>query len=322
MASLEITDLTVEYEAQGGYTVRPLDGFTASCRDGELVILLGPSGSGKTTLLSCLAGLLTPTSGAIRVDGRELTELKGPELAAYRRHGVGVAFQAFNLVPSLNARENVAAPLRLAGVSWREAERRADELLERVGLGDRLRHKPAQLSGGQKQRVAIARALVHDPPLILADEPTSSLDYVSVEEVLLLIRRLAEPGRVVIVATHDERFNPLADRVIELQPMGGAAADAEPFEKLLAAGETLFEQGDPADFVYLVQGGEVEVFRRHPDGSEERLTVFGPGKYFGEVGPLLKLPRTASVRGLSDARLEGMGLRDFRRRTGADRRVD
>ena len=315
-AALDIRDLTVRYTSRAGYAVTPLDGFGASCDDGDLAILLGPSGSGKTTLLSCLAGLLTPTSGSITAAGREVTTLTGAELSDYRRHGVGVVFQAFNLVASLSALENVAAPLRLGGTRWRDAEARAKELLEEVGLGDRLQHKPAELSGGQQQRVAIARALVFDPPLILADEPTAHLDYISVEEVLLLIRRLATPGRVVVVATHDDRFNPLADRVIELRPHG-AAHEPEPFERVLAPGEVLFEQGDEADAVYIIESGKVEVFRRAEDGSEERLAVLGPGRYFGEIGPMLKLPRTASARARNDeVRLTGMGLREFRRRSG------
>ena len=136
MTALQIQDLAIEY-VQGGYAVRPIDGLDFSAEDGELVILLGPSGSGKTTLLSCLASLLRPTEGTIRVGSTEVTGLTGGELEQYRRGTVGIVFQAFNLVPSLTARENVAAPLRLAGVGRGEANRRADELLERVGLSDR-----------------------------------------------------------------------------------------------------------------------------------------------------------------------------------------
>ena len=316
-SALEIQDLTVRYVSRAGYEVRPLDGFRAHCEDGELAILLGPSGSGKTTLLSCLAGLLTPTAGRIAASGREVTTLSGADLGEYRRRGVGVVFQAFNLVASLSALENVALPLRLAGVRWPAAERRARELLEEVGLEDRLSHKPDELSGGQQQRVAIARALVHDPPLILADEPTAHLDYVSVEEILLLIRRLAQPGRVVIVATHDDRFSPLADRVIELRPTGGGANEPESFARRLEAGELLFAQGDDSDFVYVVEAGEVEVFRPTGDGGETHLAVLGAGRHFGEIGPLLKLPRTASVRARTETQLVGMSVREFRRRTGA-----
>jgi putative ABC transport system ATP-binding protein len=316
VSGVEIRDLSVAYTSRAGYRVAPFEGFSASCADGELGILLGPSGSGKTTLLSCLAGLLRPASGTITAAGREVTALTGRALDGYRRTGVGVVFQAFNLIPSLSARENVAVPLRLAGRSWREAETRADALLDEVGLGDRRGHRPGELSGGQQQRVAIARALVHDPPVILADEPTAHLDYISVEEVLLLIRRLAAPGRVVLVATHDERFNPLADRVIELRPLG-AAGETEPFTRELRAGEVLFEQGDPADHVYVVEAGAVEVYRPRPGGGDDLLATLGPGRHFGEIGPLLKLPRTASIRGGREgAVLTGMGLRAFRRRSG------
>jgi putative ABC transport system ATP-binding protein len=313
---LTISDLTIEY-TQAGYVVRPIADMHARAGDGELVILLGPSGSGKTTLLSCIAALLKPAAGSIDVGGTEVTALAGADLARYRRETVGVIFQAFNLVPSLNARENVAAPLFLTGVGRREALERADTLLERVGLAHRADHLPARLSGGQQQRVAIARALVRDPPLILADEPTAHLDHVSVEDVLHLIRGLASPGRVVVVATHDDRFNPLADRVIDLAPRAADEAAAAAMVELVP-GEVLFEQGDPSDRVYVVESGRVEVFRRRAEGGEDRLAELGPGRWFGELGPLVGLPRSASVRALDATRLTGMGVQEFRRwRAGA-----
>ena len=314
MTQLRIEDLTIEY-AQGGYAVRPIERFGLTAGDGDLVLLLGPSGSGKTTLLSCLAGLLTPTAGTVRVGETEVTALSRAGLAQYRRHGVGIVFQAFNLIPSLTARENVAAPLRLAGVGRRAARLRADALLERVGLGDRAHHRPAELSGGQQHRVAIARALVHDPPLVVADEPTAHLDYVQVEGVLALIRGLAAPGRLVVVSTHDARFTPLADRVVEL-----AAVRAEHLSAVrrveLAAGEVLFEQGDPSDLVYVVEEGAIEVFRRRIDGGEDVLTVVRPPDYFGEIGPLLGLRRSASARAAQDSVLTGYGPREFSRWMG------
>src|SRR5207237_4963612 len=156
--------------------------------------------------------------GAFRLDDVEVTELSGDALTQYRRHRVGIVFQAFNLVPSLSALENVAAPLWAAGTNGREARRRAGEVPERVGIGDRVRHRPGDLSGGQQQRVAIARALAYEPPLLLADEPTAHLDYVQVDGVLRLLREVASPGRVVVVATHDERMIPLADRVVSSGP--------------------------------------------------------------------------------------------------------
>src|SRR6202034_149162 len=137
-----------------------------------------------------------PTSGSITLDGREVSGLSGAALSEYRRHTVGVVFQAFNLIPSLSARSNVMVPLRLAGVGRKPARERADALLEQVGLDERGHHRPDQMSGGQQQRVAIARALVQDPPLVLADEPTAHLDYIQVEGVLRLIRSIAAPGRL------------------------------------------------------------------------------------------------------------------------------
>ena len=187
MVDLRIQDLVVEYSS-GGYAIRPIDGLNLELDAGSLTILLGPSGCGKTTLLSCLGGLLTPTSGQITVRrrGRDLARRRA--MSQYRRHKVGIVFQAFNLVPSLTALENVLVPLRAAGVSRRAARERAEELLTRVGLQDRMTHRPGDLSGGQQQRVAVARAIALDPPLILADEPTAHLDYIQVEEMLRLIR--------------------------------------------------------------------------------------------------------------------------------------
>ena len=306
MSELRISDLTIEY-VQGGYVVRPIDGLDVRSGDGELVILLGPSGSGKTTLLSCLASLLKPAKGSIRVDDIEVTQLDGAALEHYRRKTVGIVFQAFNLVASLTARENVAAPLRLAGVSRRDANARADELLDRVGLAERKNHLPARMSGGQQQRVAIARALVHDPPLIVADEPTAHLDHAHVEEVLALLRDLAAPGRLVVVATHDDRFNPLADSVIELATKPTAEASAKRTVEL-SPGERLFAEGDVADLIYVVDAGEIELAR---DG--EVLARLDAGRWFGEIGPMLGLPRSASAHAVDAATVTGYGLQEFRR---------
>ena len=212
---LSIQDLTVEY-SHGGDTVRPIDSLNLDINDGELVLLLGPSGSGKTTLLSALAGLLTPTAGSIRLDDVEVTTLRRKALTRYRQSGVGVVFQSFNLVASLTARENVAAPLVAAGARRWDALERADDLLTSLDLGERLHHRPAKLSGGQQQRVAIARALAAKPGLLLADEPTAHLDRVQVDGVLALLRGLASPGRIVIATTHDDRMLSIADRVIHL----------------------------------------------------------------------------------------------------------
>ena len=312
MGELEVRDLTVEFDS-GGYRVRPLDKLSIDAEDGELVVLLGPSGCGKTTLLSCLSGLLKPTSGSIQFQGIDVAGLSGADLGAYRQKTVGVVFQAFNLIASLSARKNVMVPMTLAGVGRREATQRADALLERVSLSERVTHRPGQMSGGQQQRVAIARALVHDPPLVVADEPTAHLDHIQVEGILVLLRELAAPGRMVIVSTHDDRITHIADRVIELAPQF-SNADNEPEDVALAAGEVLFEQGDRGDLVYEIVEGTVEIYRVRSDGTEEVLAELGSGNYFGEIGPMLNLPRSASARARTATRLTALTIRSFRTR--------
>jgi putative ABC transport system ATP-binding protein len=312
MTRLTVDNLTVEY-VSSGYRVRPIQDLSFTADDGQLVVLLGPSGCGKTTLLSCLAGLLTPKSGEIRVDDIEVTALRGASRSSYRRDTVGVVFQAFNLIPSLSARSNVMVPLRLGGLKRAAARQRAVELLEQVGLGDRAGHRPGQLSGGEQQRVAIARALAHDPALVLADEPTAHLDSIQVEGILRLIRDIAAAGRLVIVSTHDDRITQLADQVVELMPRTPDVA-AGPKSVHVNAGELIFRQGDASDLVYVIDSGTVEIFRELADGTEEPVVGLSDGEYFGELGPLLNLPRSASARARSDVVLQGFGAREFRLR--------
>jgi putative ABC transport system ATP-binding protein len=308
---LVVEDLTVAFDS-GGYMIKPLDGLSFKAEDGELVVLLGPSGCGKTTLLSCLAGLLTPTEGRIAFGTITVNELRGPSLSDYRRHTVGVVFQAFNLIASLTARGNVVIPLRLDGTPRKAAKARADQLLGLVGLDERTQHRPAQLSGGQQQRVAIARALVHDPPLLLADEPTAHLDHIQVEGILRLLRDLASAGRIVVVSTHDDRVSQLADRVIELAP-NFSDADRLPEEFRLAAGEILFRQGERGQLIYRVESGRLEVYRERFDGGTEVLAHTEPGNYVGELGPILSMPRSASVRAVADTVVTGYTVRAFRK---------
>ncbi|BBY97385.1 ABC transporter ATP-binding protein [Mycolicibacterium fallax] len=314
MGDLTITDLVVEYPS-AGEKIRPLDGLNLKVPAGSLAILLGPSGCGKTTLLSCLGGILEPTSGHIEFDGIDITTLGAKDLTRYRRNTVGIVFQAFNLVPSLSALENVMVPLRASGLTRRAARKRAAELLDRVGLAEREHHKPGDLSGGQQQRVAVARAIALDPPLILADEPTAHLDFIQVEEVLRLIRELASGERVVVVATHDSRILPLADQVIELVP-ALATVDRDPELRKVSAGEVVFEQGTMGDLIYVVSEGDFEIIRELGDGDSERISTAGPGEYFGEIGPLFGLPRSASVRARTDGVLVGYTVQAFRERLG------
>jgi putative ABC transport system ATP-binding protein len=312
MDALRVKDLVVEY-VNDGYAVRPLDGLTFDAEPGELVVLLGPSGSGKTTLLSCLGGILTPTAGSIVLGDLDITGLSGGELDQYRRTKVGIVFQAFNLIPSLTARENIAVPLMLTGRSRRDAFRRADELLEKVGLSDRAQHRPSRLSGGQQQRVAVARGLGQDPQLLLADEPTANLDYIQAEGVIRLLQGLRDQGRVIVVSTHDARLVPIADRIVKMAP------DADPghlptHEVSYPGGTSIFEQGDQSEYVYTITSGDVEIVRVMADGVEEVLNELHPGQYFGELGAFLGFPRTASARALNDVVLVAYDPRVFRER--------
>jgi putative ABC transport system ATP-binding protein len=316
MGDLNIRDLVVEYSS-GGYAVRPIDHLNLDVATRSLAILLGPSGCGKTTLLSCIGGILKPTSGQILFGDTDVTALDARSLATYRRRTVGIVFQAFNLIPSLTALENVMLPLRAAGIHRRTARARAGELLARVGLEDRMSHRPGDLSGGQQQRVAVARAIALDPPLVLADEPTAHLDFIQVEEVLRLIRELADDDRVVVVATHDSRMLPLADRVVELVPHL-ASSDRPPETTELSADEILFRQNTMGDLIYVVAKGEFEIVRELSDGGEERMSIAGPGEYFGEIGPLFGLPRSATVRARTDATVIGYTVKAFRERLGTN----
>ncbi len=314
MVDLRIKDLVVEY-SDGSDAIRAIDGLDLKITGGSLVIVLGPSGCGKTTLLSCLGGILSPTSGCIELGDVEVTALDRRELPAYRRHSVGIVFQMFNLVPSLTALENVMVPMWAAGWSQRAARERAHELLTRVGLQDRTRHRPGDLSGGQQQRVAFARAIALDPTLILADEPTAHLDFVQVEEVLRLLRELATGERIVVVATHDTRILALADRVVSLVPPF-ASTDQEPETVRLTAGSVLFEQGSFGDLIYVVSEGELDILREPAGGGEELLRIATPGDYFGEIGPLFRMPRSATVRARTDATVVGYTVQAFRERLG------
>jgi putative ABC transport system ATP-binding protein len=223
MTELARTDRLTRRYVMGETVLSALDGVTLAFEQGETAAIIGRSGSGKSTLLQLLGGLDRPTSGEVTVRGKRLAEVSEDELALYRRQDVGFIFQFFNLVPTLTALQNIELPLTLAGVPKPERRRRAAELLERVGLGPRREHRPNQLSGGEQQRVAIARALVHDPPLLLADEPTGNLDSKTAAEVLDLLRTLV--GKTILVVTHDRGLaDAFARRTIELRD-GKVVAD-------------------------------------------------------------------------------------------------
>ena len=194
-----------------------LRGIDLDVRRGELLMLVGPSGCGKTTLISIVAAILNQDSGKCEVLGRDLQHMGETERARFRGVSIGFVFQVFNLLPALTAVENVAVPLLINGVSRKYAETRAREVLEAVGLNSRVSARPAQLSGGQQQRVAIARALVHDPKLIVCDEPTSSLDHDTGRRIMEVLRGVAKtPDRALIVVTHDARIFEFADRIARM----------------------------------------------------------------------------------------------------------
>jgi putative ABC transport system ATP-binding protein len=208
--------LTKEF-GDGDSKVLALRGVDLDVYPGQMTLLVGPSGCGKTTLISIIAGLLDPTDGEVHVLGKDLRQLKGRRLVEFRGAHIGFVFQQYNLLPALTAAENAAVPLIIAGRPRKEAVSRAMAILEQVGLGDRGHSLPAQLSGGQQQRVAIARALVHEPRLLVCDEPTAALDAHSGHMVMGLLRRVAvQPGRAVIIVTHDNRVFGFGDRIVHM----------------------------------------------------------------------------------------------------------
>lgn len=201
----------------GDTQVQALSGVDVKIASGELTLLVGPSGCGKTTLISIIAGLLDPTEGEVEVLGMNLTKLRGSRLVNFRAQNIGFVFQQYNLLPSLTAAENAAVPLLIAGRPRREAVRKAEEWLDRLGMHDKVRSLPSQLSGGQQQRVAIARSLIHEPRLLVCDEPTAALDAHSGQVVMELLKRTAvQPDRAVIIVTHDSRVYRFGDRIVSM----------------------------------------------------------------------------------------------------------
>ncbi len=215
MSFIQVSQLHKSFQ-MGRETVHALDGVDLSIGTGTFTAVMGPSGSGKSTLLYLVGGLDRPSSGKIVVNGQSVDEMDENTLAIYRRRTIGFVFQSFNLIATLSAWENVAFPMRFAGVSRRERQERAHELLGRVGLGNRLHHRPTELSGGQQQRVAVARALVNNPQLILADEPTGNLDSASGNSIMELLAELHQDGRTVLVVTHDPRISTFVTHTVQL----------------------------------------------------------------------------------------------------------
>ena len=215
---IELVNVSKIFENKTEYFVQAVDEITLGIRSGEIITFAGPSGSGKTTLLSMIGGLISPTTGRIFIDGVETTKLSQRKLTELRLNQIGYIFQTFRLLDALTVQENVMLPLMLSGKKNGESNSIAKELLNEVKLSHRSKFMPAKLSGGEKQRVAIARALANDPKIILADEPTGSLDSKSGQNIIELICEMAKKkNKTVIIVTHDERIHHYSDRVIHLE---------------------------------------------------------------------------------------------------------
>ncbi|MDA1039848.1 MAG: ABC transporter ATP-binding protein [Planctomycetota bacterium] len=228
--AVRVRGVTKEF-GSGGSLTKALRGVDLDVPYGEMLMLVGPSGCGKTTLVSIVAGTLEPTDGDVHVLGHDLVSMSNGRKVRFRRDNVGFIFQAFNLLPALTAVENAAVPLLIAG--WRRAHavEAAADVLERLGLGDRLASLPSELSGGQQQRVAIARALVHEPRLLVCDEPTSALDAANGRITMELIQQVAvQPDRAVIVVTHDSRVYSFADRIASMEDGRIESVESGPHE--------------------------------------------------------------------------------------------
>ena len=306
---------------------------------GEMAIMTGPSGSGKSTLLTLIGGLRRVQEGRIEVLGRELSGLTEAELTRVRR-SIGFIFQAHNLFDSLTALQNVRTALEHDG-SPADGDRRAMEVLDRLGLGGRLHYKPQNLSGGQRQRVAIARALVHRPQVVLADEPTAALDKVSGREVINVLRELAtSEGTTILLVTHDSRILDVADRVINMIDgriaseifveetvrvieflrrcamfeNSPAATLTETAQKMVpqryTSGSIIVREGEQGDTFYVIRKGQVEV-RRERSGVPTAIATLSSGDFFGEVALLGEGTRNATVVAMTDTVLYGLRKEDF-----------
>ncbi len=215
--SVKVSNITKVYKS-GDIQVNALDNVSFALKEGEFAAIVGPSGSGKSTLMNILGTIDKPTTGQVYIDGIETSKMTGSQLAEFRNRKLGFVFQAFNLINGLDAERNVALPLMVEGVSEAQRKKKADALLTRLGLGNRLQLKPTQLSGGEQQRVAVARALINDPTLILADEPTGNLDTKSGDEVVKLLKDISSGGKVTIVMiTHNPDLTKRCDRVIHIR---------------------------------------------------------------------------------------------------------
>jgi putative ABC transport system ATP-binding protein len=309
---------------------------------GQLVIMTGPSGSGKTTLLSLIGALRSVQEGTIQILDRDLTGLATHDLVTVRRN-LGFIFQAHNLFDSLSAYENIGMAMQVGGFAPDEMRARGMQMLERLGIAHRADYKPRLLSGGQRQRVAVARALVNRPRLVLADEPTASLDKESSTKVVNLLKELTtDEGCTVIMVTHDNRILELADRIVNMVD-GNIVSDVvlrdaliiceflkgiELFKQLTPSelanvaermrkrryrgGEIVIHQGDAGEDFFLIAGGTAAVTDQQSGEPTRQIATLGAGQIFGEMALLSDEPRVATVRAIEDLETYSLGKKDFR----------
>ena len=228
---IELKDIKKIYKT-GSQKLYALNGIDIAIQKGEYVALMGPSGSGKSTLMNCIGCLDTPSEGSYILNNKNVSSLKDNELAEIRNREIGFIFQSFNLLPRMNALDNVALPLIYGGVGSKERKERAEKALIAVGLEDRMDHKPNELSGGQRQRVAVARALVNEPSLLLADEPTGNLDSKTSIEIMALFEEIHQLGNTIVLVTHEEEIAQHANRIIRLKD-GKVEKDEQVKERIL-----------------------------------------------------------------------------------------
>jgi putative ABC transport system ATP-binding protein len=329
------------YFGEGELRKQALHQNNLEVRRGEIVIMTGPSGSGKTTLLTLIGTLRTVQEGSLKVLGNELNGASRDEVVMLRRE-LGFIFQAHNLFESLTAFQNVNMAAELQGIDRGVAKERIDYLLNRLGLGHRIHYKPKSLSGGQKQRVAIARGLVHQPKLVLADEPTAALDEHSGREVVTLFQELArDEGCTIIMVTHDNRILDVADRIVNMVD-GHIRSDvavhetsvicdflrqfplfadlqmstlSEVADKMMVQeaepGEVVIRQGDPGELFYLIRSGSVDVQIQEGDNSQT-VAELNEGQYFGEAALLRDEPRNATIVARTKSVFYTLGKADFK----------
>ncbi|MCR8641692.1 ATP-binding cassette domain-containing protein [Paenibacillus sp. N1-5-1-14] len=302
----------------GGTTYTALKGIDLHIHEGEFVTVIGKSGSGKSTLINMMTGIDVPTSGKIQIAGTDLSQIKKRHLSQWRGRHLGIIFQFFQLLPTLSLLENVMLPMDFCGVyGVRERKRKAMELLDQVGMLNHMNKLPSAVSGGQQQRVAIARALANNPSILIADEPTGSLDSKTAESVFQLFEHLVEQGKTIVMVTHD---NDLASRVkrsvvmVDGQIVNEYVMQALPnlnVDQLThlipqlqtidyEPGTVIIREGDVADSAYIITQGEVEVYLNHPGGQQILVNRLGKGQYFGEIALIQGGTRTATVRAAGD----------------------